>query len=115
MKAQKQIWKILGLTTLYSLALTLVPKISHGNEPLSVQSVNDYQVAQINNCREVDVNSMLNIRRQPNGEVIGALENEQTVSVVGEPQNGWVQINTPMNGYVAARYLEYCVDRKSVV
>lgn len=108
MKAQKQIWQILGLTTIYSLALTLAPKISHGNEPLSVQSLDDYQVAQINNCREVDVNTMLHIRRQPNGEIIGTLNENQMVYIANEGYNSWIPVERPVNGYVNSANLGYC-------
>jgi hypothetical protein len=108
MNYPKKTWQLLGFTTIYSLALTIFPKVASANQPPSVQRSDDYQVAQMTNCREVDVNTMLNIRQQPNGRVIGTLEDEQTVNIIGEPEDGWVQIDAPMDGYVAARYLEYC-------
>ena len=108
MNYPKKTWQLLGFTTLYSLALTILPNVANANQPPSVQGSDEYQIAQATNCREVDVNTMLNIRQQPYGQVIGALENAQTVNIIGEPEDGWVQIDAPMDGYVAARYLEYC-------
>ena len=104
----KKTWHLLGFTTIYSLALTILPQVARANQPSSVRAADDYQVAQMTDCRAVDVNTRLNIRRQPNGQVIGTLADEQTVTILGEPDNGWVQINAPENGYVAARYLNYC-------
>ncbi|MFP5270411.1 SH3 domain-containing protein [Coleofasciculus sp.] len=108
MKYPKKTWQLLGFTTIYSLALTIFPKVASANQPPSVQRSDDYQVAQMTDCREVDVNTRLNIRRQPDGQVIGTLEDEQTVNIIGEPENGWVQIDAPEDGYIAARYLTYC-------
>ncbi|MEQ8958822.1 MAG: SH3 domain-containing protein [Coleofasciculus sp. C2-GNP5-27] len=108
MNYPKKTWQLLGFTTIYSLALTIFPKVASANQLPSVQGSDDYQIAQMNDCREVDVNTMLNIRQQPNGRVVGALEDAQTVNIIGEPEDGWVQIDAPMDGYVAARYLEYC-------
>jgi len=108
MNYPKKTWQLLGFTTIYSLALTIFPKVASANQSPSVQGSDEYQIAQMNDCREVDVNTMLNIRQQPNGRVVGALEDAQTVNIIGEPEDGWVQIDAPMDGYVAARYLEYC-------
>ncbi|MEQ9357659.1 SH3 domain-containing protein [Coleofasciculus sp. F4-SAH-05] len=108
MNYPKKTWQLLGFTTIYSLALTIFPKVASANQPPSVQRSDDYQIAQMTDCREVDVNTMLNIRQQPNGRVVGALEDAQTVNIIGEPEDGWVEIDAPMDGYVAARYLDYC-------
>lgn len=108
MNYQKEAWQTLGFTALYSLALTLLPKAVGATEPPSLQTSVGYQVAQVNNCREVDVNTALNIRQQPGGRVIGTLSDGQNVNISGEPENGWVQVTTPTEGYVFASYLNYC-------
>ncbi|HEY9665838.1 MAG TPA: SH3 domain-containing protein [Coleofasciculaceae cyanobacterium] len=113
MNSKKNGWQILGFASLYSLALTVFPKPANANQPASLPTSDGYQVAQQTNCREVDVNTALNVRRQPGGLVIGTLEDEQTVSIVGEPENGWVRISAPRDGYVFASYLNYCAGAAS--
>ncbi|MGB7444729.1 MAG: SH3 domain-containing protein [Coleofasciculaceae cyanobacterium] len=108
MNSQKEILQTLGFTALYSLALTLIPKAVGAAEPPVPQTSVRYQVAQVSNCREVDVNTALNIRQQPGGRVIGTLSDAQNVNISGEPNNGWVEVTTPMEGYVFAGYLNYC-------
>jgi len=108
MNSQKEILQTLGFTALYSLALTLIPKAVGATEPPSPQTSAKYQVAQVSNCREVDVNTALNIRQQPGGRVIGTLADGQNVNISGEPNNGWVEVTAPVEGYVFASYLNYC-------
>lgn len=110
MKSTQKNWQIFGFTALSSLALGLFPQTTSAIQPPSVENPNRAQIAQMNNCREVDVNTALNIRRQPGGQVIGTLEDGQNVSIMGRPQDGWVRIENPMDGYVAARYLNYCIE-----
>ncbi|MBE9125006.1 MULTISPECIES: SH3 domain-containing protein [unclassified Coleofasciculus] len=114
MNSQKTSWQILGLTVLSSLALLTTPKTANANQPPSLQKSDSYQIAQqTDNCREVDVNTSLNVRRQPYAQVIGTLDDEQNVNIIGEPVDGWVRIDSPMNGYVFARYLNYCTGAAS--
>ncbi|MEQ8538047.1 MAG: hypothetical protein RIB93_11430 [Coleofasciculus sp. D1-CHI-01] len=87
MNYPKKTWQLLGFTTIYSLALTIFPKVASANQSPSVQGSDEYQIAQMNDCREVDVNTMLNIRQQP---------------------NGWVPIERPIDGYVSSANLGYC-------
>ncbi|AFZ21403.1 SH3 domain-containing protein [Allocoleopsis franciscana] len=111
MKFKKNRWQILGVTALSSLGLAIFPKTSMANQAPSLSQTSDgYQVAQATgtSCREVDVNTALNVRQQPGGQVIGTLQNGQNVNISGEPMNGWVSISGPMDGYVFARYLNYC-------
>lgn len=108
MNYKKNTLPIVGLTALYSVALAIFPKIANANQSPTLQTSGEFQVAQLTNCRQVDVNTALNVRRQPNGQIIGTLESNQNVSIVGEPENGWVRISGPMEGYVFARYLNYC-------
>ncbi|MCA1993154.1 MAG: SH3 domain-containing protein [Coleofasciculus sp. S288] len=108
MNYKKNAWQILGFTALSSLALSIFPNTASANPSLPLQAQDGYQVAQLTGCREVDVNTSLNVRQQPGGPVIGTLEDEQNVYISGEPVNGWVRINSPIDGYVFARYLNYC-------
>lgn len=107
----------LGLMACYSLIVAIFPKMVAATQPSSSQpssqNPNRSLIAQRNDCREVDVNTALNVRQQPGGQVIGTLENQQNVYISGEPQNGWVRIENPMNGYVFARYLNYCTEAAS--
>lgn len=109
MNSKKNAWSILGLTTLYSLGLGIFTQTASATQPPSSQNSDGYQIAQVTtNCREVDVNTALNVRQQPGGQVIGTLENGQNINIIGEPANGWVRISSPMDGYVFAQYLNYC-------
>lgn len=108
MNFKKNTLQLFGLTALYSVALTILPKTASANQSPSLQTSDGYQVAQATNCREVDVSTALNVRRQPGGQVIGTLQDSQNVTIAGEPANGWVRISGPMDGYVFARYLNYC-------
>ncbi|MDB9313272.1 SH3 domain-containing protein [Spirulina sp. CS-785/01] len=108
MKQLHKITSTLGLTTLYSFLFTLFPQTAHSTEKPSLQPNNSYSIAQVNQCREVDVNTVLNVRQTPNGQVIGTLDNEQPVSLAGEPNNNWVQIDAPIEGYVYTEYLKEC-------
>ena len=46
----------------------------------------------------------LNVRDNPNGNVIGSLQKGTQVVVIGE-SNGWSQIESPQNGWVSSQYL----------
>ncbi|EAW36829.1 SH3 domain-containing protein [Lyngbya sp. PCC 8106] len=59
-------------------------------------------------CREVNVNTRLNVRSQPGGEIIGSLEAGQDISIENRGKNGWVPVFAPIEGYVAANFLELC-------
>lgn len=108
MNFKKNALQLFGLTALYSVALAIFPKTANANQAPSLQTSDGYQIAQLTNCREVDVNTALNVRRQPGGQVVGTLNDNQNVTIAGEPANGWVRISGPMDGYVFARYLNYC-------
>jgi serine/threonine protein kinase len=58
-----------------------------------------------NDCSTVvsDPESPLNVRSRPDtkrGEIVGKLENGTSLTVVGE-QNGWVQISSPVSGWIS--------------
>jgi hypothetical protein len=44
----------------------------------------------------------------PSSIVRRTLLENQTVTLAGEGNNGWIQVSAPDNGYVIARYLKYC-------
>jgi uncharacterized protein YgiM (DUF1202 family) len=73
------------------------------------------QLAQVSDCREVEVRTALNVRQRPNSTVIGTLRNGQTVTLADRPQNGWVEISSPIDGYVSTSYLTYCSGANRVV
>ncbi|MEB3830765.1 SH3 domain-containing protein [Phormidium sp. CCY1219] len=103
--------KTLGLTAAFSLAATAIAPASIANPTDRVSSNRgEFQVAQATSCREVDSNSGLNVRARPWGRVIGGLEENETVSLANPTtaSGDWVQIDSPMNGYVAAKFLSYC-------
>ncbi len=62
------------------------------------------------NCREVRARPGLNVRREPsiNSTVVGFLTNRQQITIDNLGSAGWVALNQPIDGYVAARYLAYC-------
>lgn len=61
--------------------------------------------APTSNIMYVNTNSLpLNVRDNPNGNVIGQLPKGTEVNVI-ESSNGWSKINSPTNGWVATRYL----------
>lgn len=108
MISHKKSWLILGFTSLYSLVPAISTMAITTNLPSYSQQLPDNSIAQVSNCREVNVNTALNIRREPWGQVVGVLEDGDTVTIVGEPENDWVRINAPMEGYVATSFLTYC-------
>lgn len=83
--------KTLGLTALGALATRFI-----------------LPTASSSSCRQVDVNTRLNVRSQPGGEIIGTLEDGQDISIRNRGGNGWVPVFAPIEGYVAANFLEYC-------
>lgn len=61
-------------------------------------------------CREIDAVNGLNIRREPSRDsaVVDALANGRTINITEERSDGWVGINSPLQGYVYGDYLDYC-------
>ncbi|ACK70021.1 SH3 type 3 domain protein [Gloeothece citriformis PCC 7424] len=110
MNYNTQKFQLLGFTVVFSLASAIIPKTVDAAEVQSSPNSNSYRIAQItdNNCRRVDVNTNLNVRRQPGGIVIGVLRDNENVAIIGETDKGWVRINDPIDGYVYATYLNYC-------
>lgn len=99
-------WKITGAFAIYSLSTLLMSQQASALPNQASKSL----LAQADNCRliNVDAGSSLNVRQQPQGAVLQSLEAGERVSIVGEPVNGWIAIQSPVSGYVAARYLRYC-------
>jgi len=63
-----------------------------------------------NECREVDATSGLNVRERPSiqSRVVGVLANERTVNVGDRTTDGWVAVQSPLQGYVYGAYLDTC-------
>ena len=59
------------------------------------------------NCRTVNAPNV-DIRSEPGGEIVGRLEQNQTVYIANEGRNGWVPIEAPVNGYITAANLKPC-------
>ncbi|MGC9525662.1 MAG: SH3 domain-containing protein [Limnospira sp.] len=91
---------LLGFATVYSLAAGFLPGLAKAEE--------NGRLAQAVNCRQVDVNTALNVRETPGGATVGMLKDGENVYLSAEPADGWVAIGSPMDGYVSTDYLNYC-------
>ncbi len=100
-------WASLCLLEFNTVAQAVTPKIKIAPTP-------KYQLAQtpVGYCTISDpTNSPLNVRREPNGEVIGTLENGTVVAIGvtdGSEGKNWTRIIRPIEGYVWAKYLTDC-------
>ncbi|MBZ8179403.1 SH3 domain-containing protein [Oscillatoria salina] len=63
-----------------------------------------------NSCRRVLAQPGLNIRQEPsiNSPILGRLAYNRNVGIDNLGRNGWVEISTPVEGYISADYLGYC-------
>ncbi|MBE9182482.1 SH3 domain-containing protein [Oculatella sp. LEGE 06141] len=70
----------------------------------------DPQALAPENCREVTATGGLFVREEPspNAGVVGAVANGRNVTISAPAANGWVPIQVPLAGYVAADYLTLC-------
>lgn len=59
------------------------------------------------NCRVVNANG-LPVVDEPNGSIVGQLAANDQVFIANEGFNGWVPIESPINGYVSAQFLTQC-------
>lgn len=59
------------------------------------------------NCRTVNAPDV-DVRSEPGGEIVGRLEQNQSVYIANEGRNGWVPIEAPVNGYITAANLKPC-------
>lgn len=102
--------KILGVSAAVSLGATMIPAPSMATPKDASFEMAQAQIAQAPACREVEAEPGLNIRTEPWGEVIGSVGTNEYVYLENPAPQGqdWVQIQSPMNGYVAASYLSYC-------
>ncbi|MDY6804585.1 MAG: SH3 domain-containing protein [Cyanobacteriota bacterium] len=99
--------KTAGAIAIISLALAAFPKTSVATPKATFSQGN--LIAQASNCREIAPEVGLNVHQSPDGEVVGTLESEQNIYITSsEVSNGWVQIESPVTGYVRAEYLTYC-------
>lgn len=62
------------------------------------------------NCRRISAPSGSYVRQEPSvsSAVIRTLENGRFVNIVNRGASGWVPIDAPVSGYVAASNLAYC-------
>ncbi|MCT7978852.1 SH3 domain-containing protein [Laspinema olomoucense] len=106
------IQKILGLGAAVSLGAAVLPVTSIAAPEGAPLDQTQAQIAQSPACRAVDADPGLNIRSQPGGEIIGSVENNNLIALQNPNPQGqdWVEIQAPMNGYVAAAYLNYCSE-----
>ncbi|MCT7963409.1 hypothetical protein NG791_22290, partial [Laspinema sp. D1] len=104
--------KILGVSAAVSLGATVLPVTSIAAPEGASLDLAQAQIAQSPACRAVDADPGLNIRAQPGGEIIGSVENNRLIALQNPNPQGqdWVEIQAPMNGYVAATYLNYCSE-----
>ncbi|HEY9838381.1 MAG TPA: SH3 domain-containing protein [Vampirovibrionales bacterium] len=104
--------KIIGVGAAVSLGATVLPATSIAVPEGASFDLAQAQIAQSPACRAVDADPGLNIRTEPWGEVIGSIENNNLVALQDTTPQGqdWVEIQAPMNGYVAAAYLNYCSE-----
>ncbi len=99
--------KTAGAIAIISLALAAFPKTSVATPKATFSQGN--LIAQASNCREIAPEVGLNVHQSPDGEVVGTLDSEQNIYITSsEVNNGWVQIQSPVTGYVRAEYLTYC-------
>lgn len=57
----------------------------------------------------INIDDNLNVRSEPStaGEIIGKLQNDNEVTIIGEVQNNWYHIETDdLNGYCSADYIQ---------
>lgn len=89
------------LTTVFSLPAkadyTLI--LSQNQQPVSTVPGS--------NCRTVNAPNV-DIRSEPGGEIIGRLNQNQSVYIANEGRNGWVPIEAPVSGYITAANLKPC-------
>ncbi len=104
--------KLLGVSAAVSLGATMIPASSIAAPKDASFEMAQAPIAQAPACREVEAEPGLNIRTQPWGEVIGSVRTNEYVYLENPspPDQDWVQIQSPMNGYVAASYLSYCTE-----
>lgn len=106
-KEQKKIkMTIKNFTTILSVtSILLAQSLVSSVQP---STASEKLLAQNNDCRAVDVDSFLNVRRSPNGVIINRLEDTDIVYLDERPSNGWVKIRYPVEGYIYDQYLVYC-------
>ncbi|HAX84913.1 MAG TPA: serine/threonine protein kinase [Cyanobacteria bacterium UBA11370] len=51
------------------------------------------------------VGDKLNVRSQPNGDIVSLVKKGTTLTTIGTGQNGWVEISSPSKGWVYQKYI----------
>lgn len=80
-------------------------------EPTLSQNPDNIQLAQLaGQCRAatrtMDIFTEPSVG--PTSDIVRTLEPNQRVTLAGEGNAGWIQVNVPVSGYVIARYLKLC-------
>lgn len=47
----------------------------------------------------------LNIRKAPNGEVLGVMDNKQSVVIIDDSDPDWYEISAPIKGFVMKKFI----------
>lgn len=108
------IWQtFLAMTASVSLAVAPLIAPANATQKTPLQNRGEVLLAQAEqipgNCRRVNTNnSPLNVRSSPNGRVIGTLAKGTTIQI--QTLGDWVQVVSPVQGYVSANYLALCTQ-----
>ncbi|MFB2833611.1 SH3 domain-containing protein [Floridanema evergladense] len=91
-----------------TLKKTTVRKIA--NRPRSPQATVKTTCAKVvaENKSNENVVYKLNVRSRIYGPVVEQLDDDTTVTVIRRFPNGWVQISSPVQGYVFGEFLKGC-------
>ena len=92
----------------------LKAKDINGNDVVGYAS-KDY-IALLYNAHVVNIDDNLNVRSEPStsGEILGKLQNNDSLTVIGEVKNNWYEIETEgLEGYCSADYIQ--IDGKIYV
>lgn len=79
----------------------------NGNDVVGYASA-DY-IAVLYNAHVINIDDNLNVRSEPSmsGEIIGKLQNNDSLTVIGEVDNNWYEIETEgLEGYCSADYIQ---------
>lgn len=100
--------RTLTLTAGAALLTTVFAQPSKADYTL-ILSQNQQPVSTVpgSNCRTVNTPNV-DVRSEPGGEIIGRLAQNQSVYIANEGRNGWVPIESPVNGYITAANLKPC-------
>lgn len=99
----------IALTAILSL-WSIAPAMAQNPKPAPVRETGEESTIQPGSCRRVNISeeSVLNVRLEPGGKIVGTLSDRALVTIVDGGENGWVSISSPFTGYVYSEYLTSC-------